>query len=292
MNAQLARLHEFAAEIASVNLVFEKEGRYGGGAWYAERDRVGKDELRKRAEIIRAAWRQVLDGHGARSAKDLRPVAAQHAKDRFFAEAREVVDMAVPKAGTRYPAGDPKFLDAAAKQIADELSTVLLLSPTPPESMVLLPRELEPSLKLFRLDHPDPAVCGFVMMRFDPSRLHTEIISSIRECLDTHGLKALRADDKGYSDDLLPNIRTYMHGCAFGIAVFERLTADEFNPNVSLEVGYMMALGKPVLLLRDSTLRTLPADLVGRLYSTFDPQSPAASIPPILSRWLSEKNLV
>jgi hypothetical protein len=157
--------------------------------------------------------------------------------------------------------------------------------------MVLPPRELEPFLELLRLEHPDPMSCGFVMMKFDQSRLHAEIVSSIRDCLSARGLKALRADDRSYSDDLLPNIRTYMHGCAFGIAVFERLTADEFNPNVSLEVGYMMALGKPVLLLKDSTLRTLHADLVGRLYSTFDPQNPSATIPPILSRWLSEKNL-
>lgn len=134
MNAQLARQHEFGSAIACVDATFESKGRYGGGSWYAERDRLGKDELRKRGEIIRAAWRQVLDGQSTRKAKKLRPVAAQHAKDRFLAEARDVGEMAVPKAGTRFPAGDPKNLDAAAKQIADELYAVLLLSPSPPEN--------------------------------------------------------------------------------------------------------------------------------------------------------------
>src|SRR5262245_6728665 len=138
MNAQLARQHEFGSAIAEFDTPFIKANAYGGSAWYAERNRVGKDELRKRAEIIRAAWRQVLDGQSARSAKKLRPVAAKHAKDRFFAEARDIGDMAVPKAGTRFPAGDPKILDAAAKQIADELFALLLLPPMTPEKSWLV----------------------------------------------------------------------------------------------------------------------------------------------------------
>jgi hypothetical protein len=142
MNAQLARQHEFGSAIANVNSEFTKVGRYGGGDWYAERNRVGKDELRQRADIIRAAWRQVLDGQSARSAKKLRPVAAKHAKARFLAEAHDVVDMAVPKAGTRFPAGDPQFLDAAAKQIAEELFAALLLAPVPPETSWLV-RQLQ-----------------------------------------------------------------------------------------------------------------------------------------------------
>ena len=31
--------------------------------------------------------------------------------------------------------------------------------------------------------------------------------------------------------------------------MFERLESERYNPNVALEVGYMMALGKPVCLL-------------------------------------------
>lgn len=138
MNAQLARQHEFCSAISDVDSAFTQKGRYGGDTWYAERNRVGKDELRKRAEIIRAAWRQVLDGQSARGAKKLRPVAAKHAKDRFFAEARDVGDMAVPKAGTRYPAGDPTFLEAEAQKIGDELFAILLLPPVPPEKSWLV----------------------------------------------------------------------------------------------------------------------------------------------------------
>lgn len=44
-----------------------------------------------------------------------------------------------------------------------------------------------------------------------------------------------------------------MHGCEFGVAVFDRITEDDFNPNVTLEVGYMLGMGRNVLLLKDKT---------------------------------------
>lgn len=154
------------------------------------------------------------------------------------------------------------------------------------------PPELAESLKRFRKDHPNQVSCAFVMMRFGTTKAHTEIIQSIRDALANHGVKALRADDKDYHDDLFWNILTYIHGCGFGIAVFERIEQEEFNPNIALEVGYTMALKKPVLLLKDSTLKNLNADLVGKLYKTFDPQEISASIAPQIQRWLKDKSLI
>ena len=39
---------------------------------------------------------------------------------------------------------------------------------------------------------------------------------------------------------------------------------------MAFEAGFMLALGKPVLLLKDKTLRSLHADLDGKLYKEFD----------------------
>ena len=153
-------------------------------------------------------------------------------------------------------------------------------------------RELQPFLDTFRADHPDPNRCVFLMMKYQGTPLHRRITEAIRNSCSVHGLEGLRADDKRYSDDLLPNVRTYMHGCNSGIAVIERLTEDEFNPNVSLEVGYMMAQGKPVCLLKDKTLTSLQTDLVGRLYDPFDTQEPESTIPPVLEKWLIDKGKV
>ncbi len=154
------------------------------------------------------------------------------------------------------------------------------------------PPELAESLKRFKSDHPDPMKCGFIMMRFGTTKAHNEIAQSIRDALSSHKINALRADDKDYHDDLYWNILTYIYGCGFGIAVFERIEQEEFNPNIALEVGYMMALRKPVLLLKDRTLKNLNTDLIGKLYKIFDPQSISETIAPQLQRWLTDKNLL
>ena len=152
--------------------------------------------------------------------------------------------------------------------------------------------ELAPSIQRFRSDHPDPQQCAFLMMKFQETPLHNRIIKAVRDTCSQHEIQALRADDKRYADDLLANVRTYMHGCSSGIAVLERLTEDEFNPNVSLEVGYMMAQGKPVCLLKDETLSFLHTDLLGRLYDPFDTQDPENTIPPVLQKWFRDKGIV
>ena len=53
----------------------------------------------------------------------------------------------------------------------------------------------------------------------------------------------------------------------------------------------MLALRKHVCLLKDRTLNTLHADLVGKLYRVFDPLDPIGTIPAELSQWLKDKGL-
>jgi len=155
-----------------------------------------------------------------------------------------------------------------------------------------LPLEIIDSLGRFNKDNPHYKRNAFVMMPFGETKGHNSIIRVIRLALEKYGIKGLRADDKSYHDDLFPNVLTYLWGCSIGIAVFERLVVDDFNPNVSLEVGYMRALGKPICLLKDKTLKTLQTDLVGKLYSPFDPQDPEGSIPESLEKWLRDKEII
>jgi hypothetical protein len=130
---------------------------------------------------------------------------------------------------------------------------------------------------------------AFVIMSFESSKAHDNIISTIREACAKHGIVALRADDKQYADNLLDNVLTYIYGCDFGIAVFERIGGNVYNPNVSFETGYLMGLQKPLLLLKDKTLAQLPTDLVGNLYRVFDFQSPEESLPKQISAWMLDK---
>jgi nucleoside 2-deoxyribosyltransferase len=130
------------------------------------------------------------------------------------------------------------------------------------------------------------------MMRFGNTKVHTNIIECIREKLLEYSIVAMRADDKQYHDDLYYNILTYMYGCDFGISIFERIESDDFNPNVSLEVGYMLGLRKDVCFLKDKSLRKLPSDLVGRLYKEFDTLNVKESVSSELEKWLKDKNII
>ena len=153
------------------------------------------------------------------------------------------------------------------------------------------PIEIQESLTRFKRDYPDPTKVAFIMMQFGKTKAHDKIVNAIRSVLDSHGIRGVKADDKQYHDDLFYNVMTYLYGCGFGIAVFERIEAEDFNPNVSFEVGYMFALRKSVCLLKDKTLKTLHTDLVGKLYKVFDPQEPGKTIPDEISQWLSDKGI-
>ena len=154
------------------------------------------------------------------------------------------------------------------------------------------PPEIHESLQKFLRDYPETNRNAFIMMRFGDTKAHDSIFKSIKSVLNKYGINALRADEKEYHEDLFPNVLTYIHGCNVGIAVFERLEEEEFNPNVSLEVGYLRAQRKSICLLKDKTLKTLQTDLVGKLYKSFDPQDPENTILKELESWLRDKDII
>lgn len=123
------------------------------------------------------------------------------------------------------------------------------------------PVEIQESLNRFKTDHPNPDKVAFIMMQFGQTRAHTEITEAVRYGLAAHGIEGVRADGKRYHDFLFLNVLTYMHGCGLGMAIYERIETQTYNPNVALEVGYLFAMRKPVCLLKDRTLDTLPQTL-------------------------------
>jgi DNA-directed RNA polymerase specialized sigma24 family protein len=104
------------------------------------------------------------------------------------------------------------------------------------------PTELVDSLKQFQVAHPDPSKVAFIIMSFGKTLVHRKITDSIKRTLQKMGFTGIRADENWHHNELWSNTRTYLHGCGFGIAVIERLEEEHFNPNVSLEIGYMLAL--------------------------------------------------
>jgi hypothetical protein len=163
----------------------------------------------------------------------------------------------------------------------------LIPSPNEPH-----PPEIAVSLNRFRSRYPDTKKLGFLIMRFTPGKPFQRIVNVIKKTAEKHGLLVVRADENQFHADLWGHVRTLLHGCAFGIAVYERIDTNEPNANVGLEVGYLMAMNKPVLLLKDKTVQALQSDLAGKLYMPFDPHNPEASIPRQLTKWLEGNGII
>ncbi len=155
-----------------------------------------------------------------------------------------------------------------------------------------VPVEIQDSVDRFRADHSDLSRVGFLMMQFGKTEAHNGIVTGLRSLFAKYGITLLRGDDKQYHDDLMSNVLTYMHCASFGVAVFDRLEREVFNPNVSLEVGYMLAKQKPVCIVKDETLLTLPTDLMGKLYRTFSPDSAFTSIQPPVLHWATDIGII
>lgn len=152
--------------------------------------------------------------------------------------------------------------------------------------------EIASGLEKIRKDYPFGTRIAFIIMKFGSTSVHQQMIQDIKDGLSKHGIVGLRADDKEYMDDLFLNVKVYMHACDFGIAVYERIISDDFNPNVSLEVGYLFGMKKPVMLLKDQTLKALNTDLTGKLYKEFDTTKTKESINTSIEKWLKDKGYI
>jgi hypothetical protein len=94
------------------------------------------------------------------------------------------------------------------------------------------------------------AGCSFEELSVGGGVLHGQgkpfqrIVSVIKHTAEKHGLIVVRADDIRFHDDVFGNVRTLLHGCSFGITVYERIEAEEPNANIGLEAGYGLSLKK------------------------------------------------
>jgi nucleoside 2-deoxyribosyltransferase len=154
------------------------------------------------------------------------------------------------------------------------------------------PEHLSPALERFYEEFPPPKPVGFVIMRFGSTPEHKAVLKALEDVSRAVDVTLIRADHHQYHDDLLENIRVYLHGCSFGIAIFEDADNKGFNPNVSLEVGYLLALGKHVLPLKSSSLSRMPSDLLSKLYISYTPASIDSKTKKEISDWISQRVFV
>ena len=123
----------------------------------------------------------------------------------------------------------------------------------------------------------------FVIM---PFRKECEpIYDIIVEVFGKKGFNVTRASEKEFQNDLWDNVQVYLDCCRIAVSIFhydnkkehclfrlKKKNAAEFNPNVAIETGYLMAKRgeKDVCILKDKRLEKLPTDFLGKLYKEYD----------------------
>jgi hypothetical protein len=148
-------------------------------------------------------------------------------------------------------------------------------------------RTLGQTRKGYLQDHPYEWNV-FIMMRYGTSDYFGAIERTIKNTLSRYRLFGHLARDQALAPALWDNIRIHMDSSRFGIAVFEDIDERYFNPNVSLELGYMLARRCECLLLKECRMNALHTDLCGRLYHEFDALDAAGTVPACIEGWLDD----
>lgn len=110
----------------------------------------------------------------------------------------------------------------------------------------------------------------FLMMKFRKS--NEELGEFIIETLNRYGLKGVRADHKEWNiTSNVYNPIAVLYCCKFGIALFDEPEETQaYSPNVAYELGIMQYQGKECLILRHSSLPTIPFDLTKDLHVQYE----------------------
>lgn len=146
--------------------------------------------------------------------------------------------------------------------------------------------------KLHKVSGAEKNVFIMTPFREKSDARYRELIRSIKDELEINGYKGWVASDLTLVPQLWDNVRAFMIGCPFAIAVFTQDGggAASYNPNVAVELGFMLSRYKETLLLKDKETPELFTDLTGFLNEEFDLENAEKTVRPIVKRWV-ESNL-
>lgn len=110
----------------------------------------------------------------------------------------------------------------------------------------------------------------FLMMKFRKNNEGFYIF--IKNELEKYGYNCVRADSPEWNiTDNIYNPIAVLYCCKYGIALFdEPEEGANYNPNVAYELGIMQDQGKSCLILKHTSLKTVPFDLVKELYKPYN----------------------
>src|ERR1051325_363695 len=125
----------------------------------------------------------------------------------------------------------------------------------------------------------------FLMMKFRANNV--ELGEFIIECLARTGLCGVRADQDAWNITRnIYNPIAVLYCCKFGIALFDEAEAGQaYSPNVAYELGMMHYQGKECLVLRHTSLPSVPFDLIKDLYQDY---SKDLQVRAVVERWVRQ----
>ena len=125
----------------------------------------------------------------------------------------------------------------------------------------------------------------FIMMQYSQNPDLVKIENAIIGTLKIYDLQGHLAKNKGVCNTLWNNVRVYMESCKYGIIVFEDLDRGNINPNISIELGYMLAKEKTCLVLKEKLMSKLPTDIGGLIYHGFNIKQ-LKTLKNEISKWI------
>jgi hypothetical protein len=135
----------------------------------------------------------------------------------------------------------------------------------------------------------------FIMTKFPDgaaaeSAQLTQVIDCVKAAVTASGYTWRLAQEPAFHRWLFDNVELFLLGCARGIAIVEDKYLPELNPNVALEWGWMVGMGRKVLFLREQSFTHARADWSGLINATFDWASPATGVSAAVQGFLTVKS--
>ncbi len=157
----------------------------------------------------------------------------------------------------------------------------LFIQSIPDLPISLVPNALigwKSQMEQFTRDHPfDRSV--FIMIRYRP--INNELISELKALLSGQGLEGIVASDHKITDDMYNPVACLLC-CSKAITVFDAGEIGQiFNPNVAYELGMFHLLGREIVILKHSSMRTLNTDILMKLYSEYDNETSAVALEAV-----------
>ncbi len=114
------------------------------------------------------------------------------------------------------------------------------------------------------------------------------LVNAIDSVVNRYGFKTVLASERWLKEYLWQNAEENLRDCDYGIVVLE---GEYVSANVAFEAGYLVAIRKQFLILRERAFRGSMVSLEPRLYEIFDRSNGnlTPSVTRAVSRWLEKR---